>query len=107
MVSGKLAGYRAVVSSAAGAVLRLQKSADAVVWDDVTSSQLQVQAGVGEVTKALGVGSTVSDNSTSRGGSGFRHYRLLVDGDAVVEEVRFGPARLPHLPQRRARRLPL
>lgn len=85
----QLAGFTATVSASDGATLRLQKSADAVVWEDVASSAVRVDAGVGQVSKALGVGSTMADNQTSRGGRGFRHYRLLIDGDAVVEEVSF------------------
>lgn len=85
----QLAGYTATISSSAGAVLRLQKSDDGQVWADVASSQVHVDAGAGQVSKALGVGSTVSDNRISRGGRGFRYYRLLIDGDAVIDEVTF------------------
>ncbi len=58
----QLAGYTAMVTSSGDSVLRLQKSADGVVWEDVASSQLLVNGGVGEVHKVLGVGSTMSDS---------------------------------------------
>ncbi|WP_328362290.1 TQXA domain-containing protein [Mycobacterium sp. NBC_00419] len=85
----QLAGYSAMVSSSTESVLTLQKSADAVAWEDVPTSHLRVTEGVGLISKTLGVGSTISDNRTNRGGQGFRHYRLLIDGDATVSDVSF------------------
>ena len=85
----QLAGYSAVVSSRGEAVLTLQKSHDGVVWDEVASSRVRVAAGSDLVTKALGVGSTVSDSRHGRGGRGHSHYRLIVDGDASVTDVTF------------------
>lgn len=85
----QLAGFTAVVSARGDAELRLQKSLDGAVWDDVASSRVRVKAGSGVVTKSLGVGSTVSDSTYGRRGSGHTHYRLVVDGDASVTDVTF------------------
>jgi TQXA domain-containing protein len=85
----ELAGYTATVSSSGGAVLRLQKSADGREWLDVPSSQTRVVAGVVEVTKSLGIGSTVSDRYHGRVGGGHLHYRLVADGDATISDLSF------------------
>jgi TQXA domain-containing protein len=85
----QLAGYTAVVTSSGDSVLRLQKSADGLDWEDVASSQLSVADGVGVAHKALGVGSTVCHSGHGRAGRGYRHYRLVVDGDAAIGELSF------------------
>ncbi len=85
----QLASYTAVVSSRRGAVLTLQKSLDGGVWHDVASSRVRVEAGSRVVTKSLGVGSTVSDSRHGRGGRGHTHYRLVVEGDATITDIRF------------------
>lgn len=85
----QLAGYTAEVTATGDTVLRLQKSDDGGQWTDVPSSRLEVAPGHGEVHKALGVGTTVSDSRLGRAGHGYRHYRLLVDGDATVGELSF------------------
>lgn len=85
----QLAGYTAEVTATGDAVLRLQKSEDGLDWSDVASSRLEVAPGYGEVHKSLGVGATVSDTRLGRVGHGYRHYRLLVDGDASVGELSF------------------
>lgn len=94
----QLGGYTAKVTTVTGAVLTLQKSADGQAWDDIAASAVAVPAGGALVTRTLGVGSTLSDSSHgSRGG--YRHYRLRIDGAAVVEELSFrldGSPRYPN-----------
>lgn len=85
----QLAGFTATVSSLHGAVLRLQKSTEGHEWEDVAASGVQVPAGGGEVSRYLGVGSTVSASSHGSRGRGHVHYRLAVEGEAVVEDVTF------------------
>ncbi len=85
----QLAAYTAVVSAHGVATLRLQKSVDGGDWWDVAASQVAVGPGNAEVTKSLGVGSTVSDSQQGGGGHGHRHYRLVIDGDAVVTSLTF------------------
>lgn len=85
----QLAGYTAVVSTRGAAALFLQKSADGLVWHDVASSHVRVEDGAGEVTKSLGIGSTVSHSGHGRARLGYRHYRLLVDGDATIGDLSF------------------
>ena len=78
---------------------RLQKSNDRRTWREVSTSQVEVavREGGGERvlvrTKALGVGATLSDSAYAAAGSGYRYYRLVLQGraDAVVEvrAVRF------------------
>lgn len=85
----QLASYTATVSTATGATLRLQKSADGEDWDDVAASTITVAPGGGDVTRSLGVGSTVSHSRFGRHGGGHSHYRVVVDGEATVGEVGF------------------
>jgi TQXA domain-containing protein len=85
----QLAGYTATVSTVAGATLRLQKSVDGESWQDVSASTVIVAPGGGEVTRMLGVGSTVAHSRFGRHGGGHSHYRLIVDGEATVAEVAF------------------
>ena len=86
----QIASYTATVATPTGATLRLQKSVDGKVWDDVRASAITVAPGGGAVTRSLGVGSTLSHNRSGRHGGGHRHYRLRVDGDAAVLDVTFG-----------------
>lgn len=86
----QIASYTAAVSTAAGATLRLQKSVDGEVWDDVRASSITVPPGGGTLTRSLGVGTTLSHNRSGRHGGGHRHYRLCVDGEAAVLDVTFG-----------------
>ena len=85
----QLADYSASVSSRNGAVLTLQKSADGLHWQDVAASKVMVGAGVTEIAKPLGVGSTVADSGHGSGRSGYQHYRLTIDGDATVSGLAF------------------
>lgn len=85
----QLAGFTAIVATRDGATLALQKSHDGQSWDDVAASRVQIAAGGGEISRNLGVGSTVSDTRHGSRGSGYLHYRLLIDGDATVEDITF------------------
>ena len=85
----QLAGYTATVSTAGGATLSLQKSADGQEWEDVAASMVTVGLGGGEVTRSLGVGSTLSHSRFGRHGGGHSHYRLLVSGGEILGEVSF------------------
>lgn len=96
----QLARYAAEFVSISGAVLTLQKSRDGQLWHDVASSRVTVPPGSGRVSKSLGVGATVAHRRYGRAGGGYRHYRLLVDGDATVSDLTFtladsGPYRNP------------
>lgn len=85
----QLAGYTAAVSTLSGATLTLQKSVDGESWEDVKASSITVAPGGGEVTRSLGVGSTFLHSRFGRHGGGYRHYRVVVDGDAIVDDVTF------------------
>ena len=85
----QLAGYTATVSTLTGATLVLQKSADGQAWEDVKASAITVAPGGGEVTRSLGVGSTFLHSRFGRHGGGYRHYRIAIEGDAIVGEVSF------------------
>lgn len=85
----QLAGYAADVVSAEGAVITLQKSRDGDVWDDVAASRVTLPAGGGRISKSLGVGATVAHHRYGRPGGGYRHYRLVVDGDATLTDLTF------------------
>ncbi|MEI7915039.1 MAG: thioester domain-containing protein [Mycobacteriaceae bacterium] len=85
----QLGSYTAKVSTMTGAVLRLQKSADGENWDDVAASAVTVPAGGALVARTLGVGATLSHNRFGRRGVGHRHYRVLIDGEAIVTDVAF------------------
>lgn len=85
----QLADYSATVSSRNGAVLTLQKSVDGLTWQDVAASKVTVAPGNTEVSKPLGVGSTLADSGHGTGRSGYQHYRLTIDGDATVSDLSF------------------
>ncbi|BBY61807.1 TQXA domain-containing protein [Mycolicibacterium helvum] len=85
----QLAGYAADAVSAQGAVLTLQKSRDGVTWDDVAASRVTLPAGGGRISKLLGVGATVGSRRYGRPGGGYRHYRLIVEGDATLTDLTF------------------
>lgn len=85
----QLADYSATVSSRNGAVLTLQKSVDGLNWQDVAASKVTVAPGNTEVSKPLGVGSTLADSGHGTGRSGYQHYRLTIDGDATVSNLSF------------------
>jgi TQXA domain-containing protein len=85
----QLARYAADVVSAEGAVLTLQKSRDGDVWDEVAASRVTVPAGGGRISKSLGVGATVAHHRYGRPGGGYRHYRLVIEGDATLTDLTF------------------
>lgn len=74
----QLGGYALWTASATS--VRLQKSVDGLVWHDVSGSQLNTDAGKGRYQRTLGVGSTLSTSSRSRGALGYRFYRLVPAG---------------------------
>ncbi|GAB3026753.1 thioester domain-containing protein [Mycobacterium bourgelatii] len=74
----QLGGYSLWTASETS--VRLQKSADGLAWHDVSGSQLTTDAGKGRYQKTLGVGSTLSTSSRSRGALGYRYYRLVPAG---------------------------
>ncbi|MGZ4510020.1 MAG: TQXA domain-containing protein [Mycobacterium sp.] len=88
----QLGGYSAWVASEAAVGLKLQKSADGLVWQDVSRSQLAVAAGKGRHRRTLGVGSTLSTSSHGGGGRGYSYYRLVATTEAAnptIDHVRF------------------
>ena len=88
----QLGGYSACTTSDAPIGLKLQKSADGVVWQDVSGSHLTALAGNGRHQRTLGVGSTLAGTSHGRGGHGYRFYRLIAtaeSGTPKVDHVRF------------------
>jgi len=88
----QLGGYSARVASEASVGLKLQKSADGVVWHDISGSDLTADAGRGRHQRTLGVGSTLSASSHGHLGRGYRYYRLLATTGAakpVIDQVRF------------------
>ncbi len=91
----QLGGYSVWVASDEAVSLKLQKSANGIVWQDVSTSQFTAEAGVGHHRRTLGVGSTLSASRHGGGGRGYRYYRLvaarLPEGAAVptIDDVRF------------------
>jgi TQXA domain-containing protein len=88
----QLGGYSVWTDSAAAADLRLQKSANGVVWEDISSSQLTIKPGRGRHQRTLGIGSTLSTSNHGRLGRGYRYYRLIATTDATsptIDHVRF------------------
>jgi len=73
----QLGGYSVRATADAAVTVKLQKSADGVVWQDVSGSQLTTLAGTGRYQRTLGVGSTLSASSHGRAGRGYRYYRLI------------------------------
>ena len=89
----QLGGYSLWVASDDAVDLKLQKSADGVVWQDISGSQLAAGAGEGRrYQRTLGVGSTLSASSHGGGGRGYRYYRLVTTTAAAtpaIDHVRF------------------
>ncbi|QLL05769.1 thioester domain-containing protein [Mycobacterium vicinigordonae] len=92
----QLGGYALWTASESPVTVRLQKSADAVVWQDVSGSQLVTNPGRGRYQRTLGLGSTLSSDSHGRGARGYRYYRLLTaapdgspDAAATIDHVDF------------------
>jgi TQXA domain-containing protein len=88
----QLGGYSVCTTSNTSVGVKLQKSADGVVWQDVSGSHLTAPAGQGRHQRTLGVGSTLSASSHGRAGHGYRYYRLIAtteSGTPKVDHVRF------------------
>lgn len=88
----QLGGYSVWVASDAPVRLKLQKSVDGVVWQDISHSEFTVDAGKGRHRRTLGVGSTLSASSHGGGGRGYRNYRLIATTGAAnptIDHVRF------------------
>jgi len=88
----QLGGYSLWMTSDAAVGLKLQKSADGVVWQDISGSELAADAGRGRHQRTLGVGSTLSASSHGSGGRGYRYYRLVTTTDTAspaIDHVRF------------------
>jgi TQXA domain-containing protein len=88
----QLGGYSVWTTSGPAVELRLQKSANGVVWQDVSGSLLTTDAGEGHYRRTLGEGSTLSASSHGRGGRGYRYYRLIAaseSGTPRIEHVSF------------------
>ncbi|MGB8388075.1 TQXA domain-containing protein [Mycobacterium sp.] len=83
----QLGGYSVWMASDAAVGLRLQKSANGVVWQDVSGSHLTTGAGEGRYQRTLGQGSTLSTSSHGRGGRGYRYYRLIATSGAGAPEI--------------------
>ncbi|KJX75482.1 TQXA domain-containing protein [Mycobacterium lepromatosis] len=83
----QLGGYSTWVTAGAPVDLKLQKSSNGVVWQDVSGSQQTIPAGIGCHQQTLGVGSTLSASSHGRGGRGYRYYRLIATTDATAPTI--------------------
>ena len=72
--------------------MKLQKSADGLVWQDVSGSHLTIEPGEGRHQRTLGVGSTLSTSTHGGGGRGYRYYRLIPTTEhagATIGDARF------------------
>jgi TQXA domain-containing protein len=88
----QLGGYSVWTAADTAAELRLQKSANGLVWQDVSGSLLTTAAGEARYQRTLGEGSTLSASSHGRGGRGYRYYRLIATaktGTPKIEHVNF------------------
>jgi TQXA domain-containing protein len=88
----QLGGYSVWTAANTAVELRLQKSANGVVWQDVSGSLLTTGAGEGRYQRTLGEGSTLSTSSHGRGGRGYRYYRLIAaseTGTPRIEHINF------------------
>jgi TQXA domain-containing protein len=85
----QLGGYSVWTAADSAVELRLQKSANGLVWQDVSGSLLTADAGEGRYERTLGEGSTLSASSHGRGGRGYRYYRLIATGAPTIERVNF------------------
>jgi TQXA domain-containing protein len=88
----QLGGYSVWTAADTAGELRLQKSANGLVWQDVSGSLLTTEAGGGRYQRTLGEGSTLSASSHGRGGRGYRYYRLIATAEAgtpKIEHVNF------------------
>ncbi|MGO8965316.1 thioester domain-containing protein [Mycobacterium sp.] len=88
----QLGGYSVWTDSEETVNLKLQKSANGVLWQDVSGSEITTGAGRGRYQRTLGVGSTLSASRHGRAGRGYRYYRLIATTDGArpaVGDVRF------------------
>ena len=88
----QLGGYSVCTTSDWPVDVKLQKSADGIVWHHVSGSHLTAPVGKGRHQRTLGIGSTLAGSSHSRGGHGYRYYRLIAtaeSGTPKVDHVRF------------------
>jgi len=83
----RLGGYSVYTTSDTPVGLKLQKSADGVVWQDVSGSHLTAPVGQARHQRTLGVGSTLAGSSHSRGGHGYRYYRLIATAESATSKV--------------------
>ena len=81
----QLGGYS--VWSRSSTDLRLQKSSNGRVWQDVSGSLLTTGAQAGRYQRTLGEGSTLSASSHGRGGRGHRYYRLIAATGAGTPRI--------------------
>ncbi len=65
----QLGGYSLWTASDTAVGIVLQKSADGIVWQDISGSQLTAHPGKGRHQRTLGVGSTLSASSHGRAGA--------------------------------------
>jgi TQXA domain-containing protein len=95
----QLGGYSVCTAADTAVELRLQKSANGVVWQDVSGSLLTTDAAEGRYQRTLGEGSTLSTSSHGRGGRGYRYYRLIATSETCtprIEHVSFWLTGTPH-----------
>ncbi|WP_176357940.1 TQXA domain-containing protein [Mycobacterium persicum] len=87
----QLGGYSLWTASDNPVAVKLQKSTDGIVWQDISGSQLTTDAGRGRYQRTLGVGSTLSTSSHGYGAHGYRCYRLVATSDTtpVIDHVDF------------------
>jgi TQXA domain-containing protein len=88
----QLGGYSLWAAADAAVTLKLQKSTNGVVWQDVSSSQLTTKPGKGHYQRTLGIGSTLSASNHGRLGRGYRYYRLITTTDGAsptIDHVQF------------------
>ncbi|CPR01671.1 hypothetical protein BN971_00105 [Mycobacterium bohemicum DSM 44277] len=83
----QLGGYSLWTDSAATVNLKLQKSTNGAVWQDVSGSEIFTDAGRGRYRRALGVGSTLSASRHGRAGRGYRYYRLIATTDGAAPAI--------------------
>ncbi|OSC37323.1 TQXA domain-containing protein [Mycobacterium decipiens] len=83
----QLGGYSVWTASDAAVTIKLQKSANGVVWQDISGSQLTAPAGKGRHKRTLGVGSTLCASTHGRSGRGYRYYRLIATTNAATPEI--------------------
>jgi TQXA domain-containing protein len=83
----QLGGYSVWTAADNPVELRLQKSVNGVVWQDVSGSFLTTGAGEGHYQRTLGEGSTLSTSSHGRGGRGYRYYRLIATSETGMPRI--------------------